>query len=324
MIDKGFLLQWEDFDLSASNFFKALQSEKDFYDVTLGCTDSRGQLLRAHKVILASFSSVFKDMLKQDDPTQSNTRTSFLFRGIPHDDLAGILDFVYQGEVKMSEQDLPRFLSIAEDLKIRGLCNNRLPIEEKSSSELIKTTNRFASSYYNDSKHEKVQLNNVDGRKSVSDHSDLLEIDEFKQESIQGKDHPDTLSSNRYKTKYLALNDINAKMEEATNQRADNTSDNLNENIRSSKSLIHQIVNIDKREPGSAPRRTRKGKRSSVWNFFKKHVTEKSVVCNVCARHVKHGKVGSQEYGTTGMWKHLRCCHADEYSVAMSMKMNSG
>jgi len=119
---KELVLQYEDFDLNASKFFKNLRTESDFFDVTLGCSDSNGQLLQAHKVILASLSSVFKSMLKNSSGgSQVSNNHSLFLRGITYKDLSAILDFIYQGEVRIDETALNSFLSAADDLKIEGL-----------------------------------------------------------------------------------------------------------------------------------------------------------------------------------------------------------
>ena len=50
-------LQWNDFKDNAIGAFANLREDTDFTDVTLACED--GNQMEAHKVILASSSSVF-------------------------------------------------------------------------------------------------------------------------------------------------------------------------------------------------------------------------------------------------------------------------
>jgi len=140
--EKKFVLHWEDFDLNLASVFKRLRSESDFFDVTLGCSDSNGQLLQGHKVILASLSPVFKDMLKQHGSQQANNNTVLFLRGIHYRDLSAVLDFIYQGEVHIDESRLNSFLSVAEDLKIEGLTKQnqspQVPENIQRSEQLIK------------------------------------------------------------------------------------------------------------------------------------------------------------------------------------------
>ena len=45
--------------------------------------------------------------------------------GITYNNLTSILDFIYNGEVNVAQEDLNSFLAIAEDLQIKGLIKNR-------------------------------------------------------------------------------------------------------------------------------------------------------------------------------------------------------
>ena len=55
-------LKWNDFTVNVASTFRDLHSRHDFVDVTLACSD--GSTLEAHKVILSSVSSYFRDILK--------------------------------------------------------------------------------------------------------------------------------------------------------------------------------------------------------------------------------------------------------------------
>ena len=55
-------LKWNDFTVNVASTFRDLHSRHDFVDVTLACAD--GSQLEAHKVILSSVSSYFRDILK--------------------------------------------------------------------------------------------------------------------------------------------------------------------------------------------------------------------------------------------------------------------
>merc|ERR1712045_85170 len=44
-------------------------------------------------------------------------------RGVSYSDLVSILDFIYNGEVNVAQEDLNSFLAVAEELQIKGLTN---------------------------------------------------------------------------------------------------------------------------------------------------------------------------------------------------------
>lgn len=131
------VLQWEDFNLGASEVFKNIQFESDFCDVSLRCNDSNGEVLEAHKVIIATFSSVFKNMLQGYGHNRASSNTALFLRGIQHKHLSAILDFIYQGEVHVDEAELNIFLSVADDLKIKGLSSERVLGENSTHHQTI-------------------------------------------------------------------------------------------------------------------------------------------------------------------------------------------
>ena len=108
-------LQWNDFKDNVNHAFQSLRDDPDFADVTLTCED--GKQVEAHKVILASSSPFFKDVLKRD----KHPHPLIYMRGLKSEDLVAIVDFLYFGEASVAQQNLDSFLSIADELKLVGL-----------------------------------------------------------------------------------------------------------------------------------------------------------------------------------------------------------
>nr|XP_040565424.1 longitudinals lacking protein, isoforms H/M/V-like isoform X3 [Lepeophtheirus salmonis] len=111
----NFCLRWNDFESNVSSSFRELREENDLFDVTL-VTDSEKEF-KAHKVILSACSSFFKGILRR----MGSPSPLIYLRGIGSSDLAAILDFMYNGEVNVAQEELNSFLSVAEDLRIKGL-----------------------------------------------------------------------------------------------------------------------------------------------------------------------------------------------------------
>ena len=61
-ITQKYSLKWNDFTVNVASTFRDLHARQDFVDVTLACAD--GSTLEAHKVVLSSVSSYFRDILK--------------------------------------------------------------------------------------------------------------------------------------------------------------------------------------------------------------------------------------------------------------------
>ena len=87
----------------------------DFNDVTLASED--GQQVEAHKVILGSSSTFFQNLLKGN----KHTHPLIYMRGIKTEDLVAIVDFIYDGETKICQENLDSFLNIANELSLKGL-----------------------------------------------------------------------------------------------------------------------------------------------------------------------------------------------------------
>ena len=108
-------LQWNDFKENITASFGNLRHDDDFTDVTLACED--GKQVDAHKVILATSSPVFKNILKRN----KHAHPLLYMRGMKSEDLLAILDFLYCGKTNVYQEDLDSFLVIAEELELKGL-----------------------------------------------------------------------------------------------------------------------------------------------------------------------------------------------------------
>ena len=111
MLEK-YCLKWNDFNSNVSKSFIKLRNENEFFDVALVSDDQK--LISAHKVVLSASSEYFKNILKQ----QKHPNPLLCLEGISSTELNDILDYVYHGEVNINQEDLDRFLKIAERLKL--------------------------------------------------------------------------------------------------------------------------------------------------------------------------------------------------------------
>ena len=110
-----FCLKWNDFHNNISSSFKEIREDPNFSDVTLA--GEGNQHIEAHKMILAASSKFFKDILQQN----KHPHPLIYMRGITGKHLSAILDFMYNGEADIYEEDLNDFLAVAEELELKGL-----------------------------------------------------------------------------------------------------------------------------------------------------------------------------------------------------------
>ena len=114
-----FSLKWNDFQTTVSNSFKVLKQEHDFFDVTLISDDQKQ--IQSHKVVLSACSSFFKPILQKN----SHSHPLIYLSGIDSTNLQFIIDYVYEGEVQIFQEQLDSFLDAAQKLQIAGLLSNQ-------------------------------------------------------------------------------------------------------------------------------------------------------------------------------------------------------
>jgi len=132
-----FCLKWNDFETNISVAFRELREDKDFFDVTLACDDDQ---IQAHKVILSACSPFFRTILKRN----RHEHPLLYLKGVKYIDLMAVLNFMYHGEVNVAQEELNSFLAIAEDLKVKGLTQNKS--EETSRKQNVLQTPKLHQS----------------------------------------------------------------------------------------------------------------------------------------------------------------------------------
>ncbi|KNC23445.1 Broad-complex core protein isoforms 1/2/3/4/5 [Lucilia cuprina] len=111
-----FSLRWNNYQNTMTSVFQQLREDLSFVDVTLSCEHGS---LKAHKVVLSACSSYFQKLLLENPCKHP---TIILPGDIIFTDLKTIIDFVYRGEIDVTESELQGLLRTAEQLKIKGLC----------------------------------------------------------------------------------------------------------------------------------------------------------------------------------------------------------
>jgi len=126
MSAEKFCLRWNDFETNISSAFRELRDDKDFFDVSLVCDEDQ---ISAHKVILGACSPFFRDVLRRN-PHQ---HPLLYLKNIRFSDLKSVLSFMYHGEVSVAQEELNSFLSVAEDLQVKGLTQNKPENQSKKN-----------------------------------------------------------------------------------------------------------------------------------------------------------------------------------------------
>ena len=117
-----FCLKWNDYQQNIVSSYSNLRTEMNFSDVTLVCEEDVE--IEAHKIILSASSPFFSKVLKKN----KHPHPMIYMRGLKATDLVAIVDFIYQGEANIYQEDLDAFLALAEELQLKGLA----PSEEET------------------------------------------------------------------------------------------------------------------------------------------------------------------------------------------------
>ncbi|XP_019880615.1 modifier of mdg4 isoform X44 [Aethina tumida] len=114
MASDQFSLHWDNFHNNMSSGMNSLLENEDLVDVTLAV---EGKCLKAHKVVLSVCSPYFKELFK-NNPCQ---HPIVFMKDVSYVALSDLLQFMYQGEVQVSQDNLTSFIKTAEALQIKGL-----------------------------------------------------------------------------------------------------------------------------------------------------------------------------------------------------------
>ena len=122
-------LKWNEFQENLNSSFGGFRNDQDFADVTLVCED--GAQIETHKVVLASSSPFFMEMLKK----RKHPHPMIYMKGVKGEYLLAMVDFLYFGEANVNQENLDVFLSLAEELRLKGLTESRA----EPNTEALKT-----------------------------------------------------------------------------------------------------------------------------------------------------------------------------------------
>ncbi|EZA48328.1 Longitudinals lacking protein, isoforms F/I/K/T [Ooceraea biroi] len=109
-----FCLRWNNHQPNFISVFSNLLTNETLVDVTLA---AEGRQIQAHKVVLSACSTYFQSLFTMN-PCQ---HPIVILKDIKFSDLKIMVDFMYYGEVNISQDQLPSIIKTAESLKIKGL-----------------------------------------------------------------------------------------------------------------------------------------------------------------------------------------------------------
>ncbi|XP_044737173.1 zinc finger protein 652-B isoform X8 [Chrysoperla carnea] len=124
--EQQFCLKWNNHQSTLVSVFDSLLRRNQLLDCTLA---AEGRSLKAHKVILSACSPYFESLLAD----YYDKHPVFILKDVKFKELEAMMDYMYRGEVNVSQDQLGPLLKAAESLQIKGLSDNRR--ESRSNNE---------------------------------------------------------------------------------------------------------------------------------------------------------------------------------------------
>mgnify|MGYP003334406538 CR=1 FL=1 len=161
MANEMFNLRWNTYNDHLRQMVEELKNDEGSQDVTLVCDDKTK--IKAHQIVLKACSPVFAAML--EGTTQPNS--IIYLRGIGHQEMDSILQFMYLGETTFYQERMNELLNLAKNLEVKDLSQkailHEIDIKERSAS-IEDYSSAYNELFLNESKR-----NSIDDPLAVSD-----------------------------------------------------------------------------------------------------------------------------------------------------------
>jgi len=115
MNQEKFNLNWVNYSDHLREMLHEMMNSSYLTDVTLVCDDK--VQFKAHKIVLSACSSVFKSIIN-DLPQNSSV---IYLRGIQHQEMESILEFMYLGVATFYQERMNEFLNVAKNLEVKEI-----------------------------------------------------------------------------------------------------------------------------------------------------------------------------------------------------------
>ncbi|XP_065344797.1 protein bric-a-brac 1-like isoform X5 [Cloeon dipterum] len=114
-----FCLRWNNHQPNFVTVFSSLLHSQALTDVTLAAD---GQQIEAHKLVLSACSTYFQALFTSYSGHQ---HPIVILKDVTFRDLRTMVDFMYSGEVHVTQEQLPSIIKTAEMLKVKGLAEGQ-------------------------------------------------------------------------------------------------------------------------------------------------------------------------------------------------------
>merc|ERR1719232_1493178 len=124
-----FCLKWNEFEENIRESFKKIRVDQVLADVTLATED--GQQIQAHNIILSAGSNFFSDIFMKSN----HSNMLVYLKGLKGAKLAPVIDFIYNGEAFITQEELKEFIGTGKELQVKGLEGELMGVREDVTEE---------------------------------------------------------------------------------------------------------------------------------------------------------------------------------------------
>ncbi|EFX70842.1 fruitless-like protein [Daphnia pulex] len=125
--EQEFSLRWNNHENNLCLVLESMLKRGALVDVTLSC---EGKSLRVHRAILSACSPYFEELFIET----VHSHPIVILKDVKAEELQALIDFMYTGQVTVSQSKLAGFLKTAQSLKVRGLANAQQYQEELATN----------------------------------------------------------------------------------------------------------------------------------------------------------------------------------------------
>ena len=168
-------MTWSNYNTMITRSFSKLRNDTDLSDVTLISDDQ--EAIPAHKVVLSTCSDFFKKVFHKN----IHNNLVLYLSDMKSKEVNQILDYIYFGEINILQDNLERFIQIAQKLKLEGLGDDSKQNEE---GELENSTE---SQFYVSDKTITITNNESDLTNTYSEFSESQSIPSETKYVVSGK-----------------------------------------------------------------------------------------------------------------------------------------
>merc|ERR1712179_870734 len=145
-------MKWNEFDTNIREYLRIIREDQRLFDVTLVTGD--GQHMQAHKIILSAGSHFFSDIFLKSN----QTNMLIYLKGINSVQLRNILDFIYNGEASVGQEEPVKYVNENIDTYENGDDNS----EENNICDTLEHVENATTKHTNDERMKKFKNSDLD------------------------------------------------------------------------------------------------------------------------------------------------------------------